>query len=267
MKIVRLLQRLCRLMLVLNPAACLILLTEGKGRARAFLSHMWWMFTHRKSLPVFTTSPLLLPKARVEEVFEGIDLTQCQLLYPMLRPGGVSIEELIIICAVVRMLNPRLIVEIGTCEGRTTLNMALHSPQDAQLITLDLPPDSPPMDQHKAIESGFDYRQMGIPKPGVLFENHPLKRKIKLVLADSTEFDWTPYEGSVDLVFIDGAHDYKSVMKDSENALRIAKGGGVILWHDYGVVEGVTAALNELGEHFPIKHIDGTSIACLRIRE
>ncbi|MCX7778121.1 MAG: class I SAM-dependent methyltransferase, partial [Armatimonadetes bacterium] len=171
-------------------------------------------------------------------------------------------RELIIICAIVRALNPKLIVEIGTCEGRTTINMALHSPEDAQLITLDLPPDSPPQGQKGAIEGGLDYRQMGIPKPGLLFENHPLKRKIKLVLADSTKFDWTPYEGLVDLVFVDGAHDYESVAKDSENALSITKEGSVILWHDYGVVEGVTAALNKLSERYPIKHIDGTSIAC-----
>lgn len=264
MGIVRSLQRLGRLMLVLNPAACLILLTEGKGRARAYLSHIWWTFATRKSLPVFTTSPLLLPRARVEEIFEGIDISHIEMLYPMPRPGGVSVEELIIICAIVRMLNPKLIVEIGTCEGRTALNMAYHSPEDAQLITLDLPPDLPPRGSEETVESGLDYRQMGMPRPGTLFENHPLKRKIKLVLADSTKFDWTPYDGLVDLVFIDGAHDFVSVMKDSENALRIVKSGGVILWHDYGVVEGVTAALNGLGKRYPIKHISGTSIACLR---
>lgn len=83
MGIVRSLQRLGRLMLVLNPAACLILLTEGKGRARAYLSHIWWTFATRKSLPVFTTSPLLLPRARVEEIFEGIDISHIEMLYPM----------------------------------------------------------------------------------------------------------------------------------------------------------------------------------------
>lgn len=263
LSVMRILQRFGKSVFVLNIAAFWLLITKGKGKAKAYLSHLWWVFASGQSLIRFTTEPLRLPRQKVEELFEGIDLSHIELLYPMPRPGGVSVEELIIICAIVRLSRPKLAVEIGTCEGRTTLNIALHSPDDAQVVTLDLPPDSPLMNSNTAIESGVDYRQMGIPKPGRLFEGHPLEHKIRLILADSTKFDWTPYEGSADLVFVDGAHDYMSVMRDSENALRITKPGGIILWHDYGIVEGVTLALNELGSRFPIRQIDGTSLACL----
>ncbi len=88
--------------------------------------------------------------------------------------------------------------------------------------------------------------------------------KIRLVLADSTKFDWSPYERSVDFVFIDGAHDYESVRKDTENALRIVREGGIILWHDYSISKGVTLCLNELRQRLPVVWIQGTTLACYR---
>ena len=42
----------------------------------------------------------------------------------------------------------------------------------------------------------------------------------------------------------------------------LARGGGVVLWHDYGIWEGVTEALEELerrGSH-GLRNIRGTSL-------
>jgi hypothetical protein len=106
---------------------------------------------------------------------------------------------------------------------------------------------------------------MGIEKPGLLFRNHPVAFKIKLMLSDLTKFDWTTYERLVDFVFIDGAHDYESVSKDTENALRVIRPGGFIVWHDYGVWEGVTLCLDELTRKLPVVLIKNTTLACLRV--
>lgn len=67
----------------------------------------------------------------------------------------------------------------------------------------------------------------------------------------------------MDFVFVDGAHDYQSVRKDTENALRLLRPGGVILWHDYGVAEGVTLCLNELAKDLPLVWLKDTAFACL----
>lgn len=255
------------LLFVLNPAACWLLIREGKQVAYAYLHHLWtfylWRQVWQRDLPLRATAPFLVPEVSVDEVFPGIDLSRVERLYSMPTPGGVYIEELAILCGIVALLKPKRIVEIGTTEGRTTLNLALYSPPDAEIITLDLPPDAPPV----APESGPDYRQAGIAEPGVLFRNHPLAAKIHLVLADSTSFNWSPYERSVDLVFIDGAHDYESVRKDSENALRIVRPGGVILWHDYAnlAFPGVTMCLNELRRRLPIFWLSGTRLAVLKV--
>jgi predicted O-methyltransferase YrrM len=87
---------------------------------------------------------LLLPEIPIEMLYPSIDLSQIELLYPLPRAGGVRVDELVIISAIVRHLKPKRLVEIGTAEGRTTLNLALHSPQDSEVITLDLPPDASP---------------------------------------------------------------------------------------------------------------------------
>jgi hypothetical protein len=253
-------RRIMRLLFVTNLAAFYLLLREGKRKAFAYLHQIWTIYIWRQALALRSTHPLLLPEIPIEMLYPSIDLSQIELLHPLPRAGGVRVDELVIISAIVRHLKPKRLVEIGTAEGRTTLNLALHSPQDSEVITLDLPPDASPAKP----ESGCDYRQMGIPEPGVLFKNHPLSQKIRLILADSTKFDWKPYEGGVDFVFIDGAHDYESVKKDTENALKIVKIGGVILWHDYGVVDGVTKCLNEIATQLPICFISGTSLAHLR---
>ncbi|MFA0753532.1 MAG: hypothetical protein IMHGJWDQ_001308 [Candidatus Fervidibacter sp.] len=254
------LRRLSRLLFVTNPAAFWLLLREGKEMAISYLYQVWTIYLWRKFLYMREDVPCLLPEGTVSEMFPDVDLTQVTLLFPLPRPGGVQTHELALLVAIVRTLQPKRLVEIGTAEGRTTINLALHSPPDAEIITLDLPPDAP----GSSPESGADYRQMGIPEPGVLFRNHPLAAKIRLLLADSTKFDWSPYERSVDFVFIDGAHDYESVRKDTENALRIVREGGIILWHDYSIFKGVTLCLNELRQRLPVVWIQGTTLACYR---
>jgi SAM-dependent methyltransferase len=253
------LRRGVKSLFVVNFATLWLLLREGRKMAVAYMRQVYTLYLHRAFLPLRTTVPALLPSVAVTERFPGIDLSQVELLFPLPRPGGVSVEELVILACLVRHLKPKRLVEIGTAEGRTTLNLALHTPADAEIFTFDLPPTHLGA---TVAESGLNYRQMGISEPGCLFRDHPLSTKIRLVLADSTQFDWTPFERSVDFVFIDGAHDYESVRKDSQNALRIVRPGGVILWHDYGVADGVTLCLNEQAKRLPLVWLKGTALAC-----
>lgn len=261
--LVTFLRYLMRGLFVLNPAAVWLFFKEGKAIAVTFLRRIWLLYQCREILPLLPTVPNYLPQVLISQLFPTIDTTQVTLLHPLPRPGGVRSEELVLLACLVRHLQPKRLVEIGTGEGRTTLNLALNAPPDAEIITLDLPPDAPSPNPQ---QSGPDYRQLGISEPGVLFRSHPLAHKIRLVLADSTRFDWSPYKGSVDFIFIDGAHDYESVLKDTENALSILRPGGVILWHDYSICHGVTACLNDLylRQRLPIFWLKETTLACYR---
>jgi hypothetical protein len=70
--------------------------------------------------------------------------------------------------------------------------------------------------------TGIDYRGKGV------------DQKIIQLFGDSTEFDFTSFHDKVDIVFIDGAHNYPVVLSDTKNALQMVRKGGVIIWHDFG---------------------------------
>ncbi len=260
----RALQLLGRFLFAVNLVSIWVLVSEGIKAFWEYLRLVWNAYLWRRSISRLPASELNLPEVSLSDILPNAESSCINLQYALHRTGSLPLEELAILAVIVHCLQPERIVEIGTAEGRTALNLALNSPPDAEIITLDLPPEL--TGEHRK-HSGPNYRQMDIKEPGILFRDHPVASKIKLVLADSTKFDWTPYERSVDFVFIDGAHDYESVRKDSENALRIIRPGGVIVWHDYGVWGGVTRYLDELRAKLPIVLLKGTTLACLKVTE
>lgn len=53
-------------------------------------------------------------------------------------------------------------------------------------------------------------------------------------------------DGSLDLVFIDANHEYESVKSDIKLWQPKVKKGGILAGHDYALIPGVTAAVDEL---------------------
>ena len=54
------------------------------------------------------------------------------------------------------------------------------------------------------------------------------------------------FDGSIDLLFVDGDHSYEGVRVDLEAWLGKVKDGGIVVLHDYGWAEGVRRAAREL---------------------
>lgn len=50
---------------------------------------------------------------------------------------------------------------------------------------------------------------------------------------------------TVDLVFLDGSHDYEDVAWECEHYSKIIRPGGVLSGHDYNIFEGVNKAVDE----------------------
>ena len=164
---------------------------------------------------------------------------------------------------------PRTIVEIGTFDGRTTLNIATNAPDGAIVYTLDLP-------QEKLWATGLPIERPGddvyIDKSGSgsRYRGADVEGRTVQLYGDSAGFDYSPYEKSVDFVFVDGAHSYEYVLNDTEVAFRLLRdGAGMIVWHDYGNRLGVVRALDELylkrRELATLRHIEGTSLVYLRL--
>jgi hypothetical protein len=109
---------------------------------------------------------------------------------------------------------------------------------------------------------------------GLRFRGTDVEDKILQLYGDSATFDYRPYLGKVDFVFIDGSHSYHYVLHDSWTALELVRGPGLIVWHDYvskghQCWPGLVRALDELHANEPafrsIKHIAGTALAVLQI--
>jgi predicted O-methyltransferase YrrM len=184
--------------------------------------------------------------------------------------GNVSPFELDVISSLVKHFEPRVLFEIGTFDGRTTLNLAAHSRPEARVYTLDLPragleAAGLPLGTH-------DRKYIDKPLSGARFQGADVAYKITQLFGDSATFDFRPYESTVDFMFIDGAHSYHYILNDSRIALRLMRGSGVILWHDYVSSghccwPGLVQALDELHAHDPafrgLKHIAGTALVAL----
>ena len=252
-------RRLGTALFVLNLAALWLWVTRGSQIALSYLHHAWTVFLWPDMAPLKGSA---LPEVALSTAVPGIDVSAIELLHPLERPGGVKVRELVVLNALVRHLQPRRIVEIGTAEGRTTLNLARSSSSDTEILTFDLPPEAP----EAMVESGPDFRQLGLAASGALLSGLDDPR-VRRVLADSTRYDWTALAGTVDLMFIDGGHDYECVRKDTKAALQIVRPGGVILWHDYCTFNGVTKWLDEMCRTHPLIRIQGTSLAFLQLPE
>ena len=178
--------------------------------------------------------------------------------------GNVRVSELGILSALAAdCRDGSNLFEIGTFDGRTTLNLALNAPAQCMIHTLDLPPD---LDTAFSLAAGERY-VANKPKPGTRYEacreTYPAAvGRIHQLLGDSGTFDYTPYRDSCSLVFVDGAHSYDYAISDTRAAMEMVERDGVVVWHDYGVWEGVTKALEELEQRkaYGLRSISGTSL-------
>ncbi|MBT3698322.1 MAG: class I SAM-dependent methyltransferase [Methylococcales bacterium] len=179
--------------------------------------------------------------------------------------GNIRISELSIINSIAANCEDGTsLFEIGTFDGRTTLNLAFSSPTNCKVFTLDLKPE---MDTVFSLEKG-ERHMVEKEKSGARIEKHKessssITEKIDQLFGDSAKFDFSTYYNSCSLVFVDGSHQYDYALSDSKEAIKMIKKGGVIIWHDYGIWEGVTKALEEIEskDKIGLKVISGTSLA------
>lgn len=188
--------------------------------------------------------------------------------------GNTTAYEQAVLNMFVKEMNPKTIFEIGTFDGRTTLNFAINSSEDTEIYTFDLPKDE--IDTALLKVSTSDQKLINKNVTGSRFLSERGQRlindrKITQLYGDTATFDFSPYYNSIDFVFVDAAHTYEYVKNDSEIALKLLRNGkGTILWHDYDDKHGGSVqAINEILEKNPswnMFHVADTNIACLILK-
>lgn len=204
-----------------------------------------------------------LPALSVEEIAGDAII---RVRSPVAADGNVSLLELVVINTLVARRRPRRVFEIGTFDGRTTLNLAANAPDDAIVYTLDLPAsESPALGVDRDDVQFIRRSQAGV--RGSRFRGTSEAARIRQLTGDSASFDFTPYAGGMEFVFVDGSHAYDYVLSDSRAALQLAAPGAMIVWHDYGEWPDVTRALHHLAARDArfagLTHVGGTALALL----
>ncbi len=165
---------------------------------------------------------------------------------------NVTETELLVIAALALELGARTAFEIGTADGRTTLNVANNMPDGSTVFTLNLPLDQDPG------------HSQDVPV-GSHFLDKETPARIQQLWGDSKTFDFSPYAGTCQIVFIDGDHFEPGVTIDSEAAIRLVdRQNGIVLWHD-ALRFDVQTALPQFAQarNLPVHLISGTNLAAL----
>ncbi|MFH1985888.1 MAG: class I SAM-dependent methyltransferase [Pseudomonadota bacterium] len=194
-----------------------------------------------------------LPQAFPQAVRQPVNLAGYNV-----ADSSMRLAELRTLCTMVQWRNPQRIFEIGTFRGATTLLLAANS--NARIHTLDLPPLGHPEYTPPQVEN--PEHDVYPEKPGICFRSTDHARRIEQLYGNSRTFDFSPFFGQIDFVFVNGAHHFDAVLHDSMNAFRLIGEQGVIFWHDYAeYAPEVMRALQTVANRFPLVHIEGTSLA------
>lgn len=266
-----------------QPSGEVMLMTSCKPvrQVLGFLETLSWLQLKlllgnpRKALafssPSFRLYMMLAGRGRwrsvmIDELLPGSE--RCEVRIVHLEPKGLSTapEELVFLALLTRHLKPSHIFEIGTFHGRTALHFALNSPPECKVYTLDLLESERVEMMRQANE--YDARLIQQCQVGLDYAGTPAAEKIEQLRGNSMTFDFSPYFGRMDLVFIDGSHHYPAVRSDTVNALKMARPGGLVVWHDfanYGAYHDVTRAVLELVPGNEVLQIANSQLAVYRV--
>ena len=159
------------------------------------------------------------------------------------------------------------IFEFGTCSGKTTALFALNSSLESKVYSITLNPadlSNLSLGNNRDVKAALNNAKKESIYDQFIFMNMSIKNKINLIFQDSTKFNVDKFENSMDLIFIDGGHNYSCVKNDSEKSFRMIKNEGYIFWHDYNVSKrscrDIVKYIHEISKTKKIFHIKNTSL-------
>lgn len=142
------------------------------------------------------------------------------------------------------------ILEIGAYKGFSTILLAKSSKPTAHIITIDTFNGCPIHGKSKSVLKEFKHN----------IQNSGISKKITAIIKPSANFYNPKLE--LDMLFIDGCHEYDCVKNDIK-WLKNVKPGGIIAIHDTILFKGPRTIANDMiyGKLKNAKCIDGLTIA------
>ena len=222
----------------------------------------------RGSLRSGTEQPGMPTIGDLEEFLPGSTAGEIHLAPTGYAFGDTTVQDIVLLTLAAKAIGAKRVFEIGSFRGRTSLNLARNLDPDARIFALDL-------DEREAAEMGLRNRllagsgiEVELPAEdptGECIESgaveEELRRKVTQLRGNSLRFDFSPYRGNVDFVFVDGGHTYEVVASDTANALEMVRPGGVVAWHDCDHNwPGVIRYLNELSKTRRLYRYGDTSL-------
>lgn len=239
-----------------KPLKLLAALAYAATRPATLRTHLGQIYDElciRKGRIPVVDMPSLVPEAN------GVALTDF-----LPGAGNVSVLELLCLCLLVGQARPRVLLEVGTFDGNTTLQLATNAPADALVYTLDLPPGSAGGTANDRYDTEL-IRSESRHTPR--YVGASCESRIRQVYGNSLETEFSAFldGGRAEFVFVDAGHSYECVKNDTEKSLAVLARGGTIVWHDYTQLwPDVYNYLNELAEGLALVNIRGTSLVVHR---
>ena len=190
----------------------------------------------------------------------NIQLTDIDGIGDVRVEGSVLRHCPLVLCGLGALLDCRTIFEFGTNRGDTAWLLAHNLPR-ARVYTLDLAGPEAVQSAELELTDADEYFRTW--DRGARFRDTAEANRITQVFGDSATFDFSPYAGVMDLVYVDASHSYSYVRSDTEAAFTMLSAAGTIVWDDYTHYPGIYSYLNELASALdrPIFHIVGTRLA------
>ncbi len=173
--------------------------------------HFWKSKVEKKhqissGLPVVEITDLLLDSDGKVEPYAFLE-------------GGSLVTDLWLLRGLAKKSNVKAYLEIGTWRGESVANVA---PLVHEAFTIYL-------SDEEMLKMGLDKNYVA--SHGFFSKDLP---SVTHVQANSRNFDFLSLNKTFDLVFIDGAHDYDSVLCDTKSILQVIDlQKSIVVWHDY----------------------------------
>lgn len=145
-------------------------------------------------------------------------------------------------------------VEMGSWKGKSSTYMAVEILNSGKRIKFDCVDTWNGSEEH--LDKNNDSYEPLLEIPNGLYNEflkniHPVKSVINPIRMSSIEASKLYKDNSLDFIFIDGAHDYKSVKEDVEHWFPKLKIGGYISGDDYAW----PSVSNAVDEYFGKKNV------------